>query len=275
MRRLILGLFVLVVAVPTAAAMPRVASIGLCGDQIAGVLLDDGRIAGLSHQADDPALSMVAARAGRLPLLPASAEAVLMAGADIVVANRFGETKTANLLQKLGIPVLRVDSAESLDQALDILLRTGASLDAAAPAQSLAERMQRRRAVLRQAMPETPLLAAYYRPDGGSAGAGTSVNAAMEEAGMESLGTRLGMVGWGRLDLETLVMNPPQVLAVSFFGAGPYSARRSFSRHPVARRMMAALPVIEVPARLWSCGGWPLVEAAEFLSRHHHIGTNP
>lgn len=274
MRRLILGLAVLAVAAPAVAA-PRVASIGLCGDQVVGVLLDDERIAGLSHQADDPALSMVATRAKRLPLLPASAEAVLMAGADMVVANRFGDTKTANLLQKLGVPVLRVDSAESLDQAQDILLRTGASLDAAVPARELAARMETSRAVLRQVMPEMPLLAAYYRPDGGSAGSGTSVDAAMQEAGMESLATRLGMKGWGRLDLETLVINPPQVFAVSFFDSGSYSARRSFARHPVARRMMAALPVVEVPARLWSCGGWPLVEAAEFLSRHHHVGNLP
>lgn len=274
MRRLILTLGVLAVAAPAVAA-PRVASIGLCGDQIAGVLLDDDRIAGLSHQADDPALSMVAARAATLPRVPPSAEAVLMAGADMVVANRFGDTKTANLLQKLGVPVLRVDSAESLDQARDILRQAGERLEAAVPARELAARMETRREGLRQAIPTTPMLAAYYRPDGGSAGSGTSVDAAMQEAGMESLATRLGMKGWGRLDLETLVMNPPQVFAVSFFDTEPYSARRSFARHPVARRMMAALPVVEVPARLWSCGGWPLVEAAEFLSRHHHVGNLP
>lgn len=275
MRRLILGLFVLVAAVPTAAATPRVASIGLCGDQIVGVLLDDSRIAGLSHQAADPALSVVAARAEHLPLLPVSAEAVLMAGADVVVANRFGDTKTANLLQKLGVPVQRVDSAESFVQAQDILRRTGDALDAAASARLLAQQVENRLTVLRRVAPAVPSLVAYYRPDGGSAGTGTSVNSALEAAGMESLATHLGMRGWGRLDLENLVLNPPQAFAVSFFGTGSYSARRSFARHPVARRMMATRPVIDVPARLWSCGGWPLVEAAEFLSRHHPAGEKP
>ncbi len=274
MRRLILVLAVMAVAA-SAAAAPRVASIGLCGDQIVGALLDQSRIAGLSHQADDPALSVVAARARNLPLLPASAEAVLMAGADVVVANRFGDTKTVNLLQKLGVPVLRVDSAESFDQARDILLRTGDRLESAAAARLLAQQVENRLTVLRRSAPKVPPLVAYYRPDGGSAGTGTSVNAALEAAGMESLATRLGMRGWGRLDLETLVMNPPQAFAISFFGIGPYSARRSFARHPVARHMLATLPVIEVPAQLWSCGGWPLIEAAEFLSRHHHRGGEP
>lgn len=280
MRRLIAAALVLAAAVAaagavSAAAASRVASIGLCGDQIAGMVLEDDRIAGLSHQADDPALSVVAARARHLPRLASSAEAVLMAGAELVVTNRFGDTKTATLLQRLGVPVVRVDSAESLDQALDILRRTGERLEAGTLSQALAEQVGRRRAALDRVRPTPPVPAAYYRPDGGSAGAGTSVDAAMGAAGLESLATRLGMTGWGRLDLETLVMNPPRVFVVSFFGTGVYSARQSFARHPVARRMMAAIPVVEVPARLWSCGGWPLIEAAEFLSRRHHIGEKP
>ncbi len=245
-----------------------VASMGLCADQAVAALLDDRRIAGLSNQAADPAVSVIAARAHHLPTVSPSAEAVIFSRADMVAANEWGDGKTIAMLERLGVPVVRVPSADDLDQAQTILQRLGHQLGAADAAARLTAHMSARRAQLRASRPTAPLLAAYYRPDGGSAGAGTSVNAAMAEAGITSLATRLGQSGWNRLDLETLVMAPPQAFVLSFFTPGDaFSARRAFGRHPLLRRMMADRPVITVPGRLWSCGGWPLVDAAALLAR--------
>lgn len=268
MRRLTLipALILAAVTAPAVAAT-RVASIGLCADQVVATLLEDDRIAALSHQAGDADLSMVTERARNLPTIPVSAEAVLMTGAEMVAANYFGETKTVAMLERLGITVIRVPSAETFDEVATALRDVGERLGAPDLARALAEDVNARQRALRSDWPKAPVLAAYYRPDGGSAGAGTFVSGAMAAAGMESLATRLGHQGWGRLDLETLVMTSPRTFVVSFFGKSAYSARRAFGRHPLVHRLMADIPVIDVPARLWSCGGWPLIEAAEFLSR--------
>lgn len=268
MRRLSLAaILVLTAAIPVAAAdVGRIASIGLCADQALVALLDDRRIATLSAQARDSSLSVVAERAARLPVMPPSAEAVLMTGADTVAANYFGEVKTIAMLQRLGVRVIRVPSAETFDEVATGLIDIGERLGEVKRAQALIADIALRRQALRALLPQPPVLAAYYRPDGGSAGAGTFVSSAMAEAGLESLATRMGQDGWGRLDLETLVMTPPKVFVTSFFGQNAFSARRAFGRHPVVHRLMREIPVIDVPDRLWSCGGWPLIEAAEFMS---------
>lgn len=268
MRRLTLAIvFMTAAASATAAGQERVASIGLCADQAVMALVDENRIAALSPQARDPALSVVAERAGRLPAIAPSAEAVLMSGADIVAANYHGEIKTIAMLERLGVEVVRVPSAETFDEVTAALTSVGTRLGAEKRAQALVEDIAKRRQTLRAARPETPAVAAYYRPDGGSAGAGTFVSGAMAAAGLDSLATRLGQKGWGRLDLETLVMNRPRAFVVSFFASDAFSARQAFGRHPLMHRLMAEIPVIKVPGRLWSCGGWPLIEAAELMSQ--------
>ena len=265
MRRLMLAL--LAAAAHPAAAAERVASIGLCADQAVVALVDPGRIAGLSPQGRDAGLSAVADQARHLPVVAPSAEAVLMSGADLVAANEFGETKTVDMLRRLGVEVIRIPSADSFEAVTAALLNAGTKLGAQARARALADDIAARLRRLRHSRPERTAVAAYYRPDGGSAGTGTFVAAAMAAAGLDSLASRLGRHGWSRLDLETLALNEPDVFVTSFFATGAYSARQSFGRHPLARRIMARHPAIEVPARLWSCGGWPLVEAAEFLAR--------
>jgi iron complex transport system substrate-binding protein len=273
MLRLILITSLLLAAVETSAAAERVASIGLCADQAVTALLDEDRIAALSPQARDPKLSVVAKAAERLPTIAPSAEAVLTTGADVVAANYYGDFKTIAMLERLGVKVVRVPSAETFDDVAAALIDVGDKLAAAGRARALTDDIAVRRQVLQASSPETPVLAAYYRPDGGSAGSGTFVSGAMAAAGLESLSTRLGRKGWGRLDMETLVMNRPQAFVVSYFDQDAYSARRAFGRHPVLRRLMAEIPVINVPGRLWSCGGWPLIEAAELMS-HQRLEKN-
>lgn len=250
-----------------AADAGRVASIGLCADQAVVALLDDSRIAALSPQARDPQMSVVADRAAHLPTIAPSAEAVLMTGADIVAANYYGEIKTITMLERLGVRVIRVPSAETFDEVASALTDVGEQLEASDRARALADDIVARQQALKASWPAEPILAAYYRPDGGSAGAGTFVSGAMAAAGWLSLATHLGHRGWDRLDLETLVMNRPKAFVASFFANGAFSARRAFGRHPIMHRLMTEIPVIDVPGRLWSCGGWPLIEAAEFMSK--------
>ena len=167
MRRLMLAL--LAAAAHPAAAAERVASIGLCADQAVVALVDPGRIAGLSPQGRDAGLSAVADQARHLPVVAPSAEAVLMSGADLVAANEFGETKTVDMLRRLGVEVIRIPSADSFEAVTAALLNAGTKLGAQARARALADDIAARLRRLRHSRPERTAVAAYYRPDGGSA----------------------------------------------------------------------------------------------------------
>ena len=72
------------------------------------VLLAPEKIAALSPLARDPSLSFVAPQAAQLPVVRASAEAVLRLHPDLVLAAPYGAQTTLALLQQEGVPVLRV-----------------------------------------------------------------------------------------------------------------------------------------------------------------------
>lgn len=257
-----------------AAEGPKVASVGLCADQIVLPLVERERIVGVSPSAADPDLSLVAEAARGLPALGPSTEELVLAGADVVVTNGYGDGRTRALLGKLGISVVGVPFDDDLD-AIPVSLRAmGRALGAEARAEALAADFERRMARLRAA-PPAPVLAAYYSPDGGSAGLGTYMEAAMRAAGYVSLSARLGRRGWGALDMESLVLNPPDAFVLSYFDRQPEMLGRAFGRHPAFRGAVAGRPVIEVPGRLWGCGGWAVAGAAEYLAARHPARGTP
>ena len=91
-----------------ACAADHVVSLNLCTDQML-VLLAPEKIAALSPLSRDPALSVVAPQAAHLPVVQASAEAVLRLHPDLILAAPFGAQATLALLAQEGLPVLRID----------------------------------------------------------------------------------------------------------------------------------------------------------------------
>lgn len=270
-RALILALAALPLSVQAA---DRVASAGLCADQMVVPLVGRDRIVGVSPEAASVAVSPVAEAARGLPVLRASAEALVLAGADMVVLNTYGEGKTRALLEKLGVRVLRAPYDASLDDVPASLRQLGAALGESERAEALVHDFRQRLDAVAASRSQT-IAAAYYRPDGGSAGRGTYVAEAMALAGYDSLASRLGQAGWGRLDLEILALNPPEVVITSFFDGESISLRRLFGRHPAFRRQLADTPVIAVPGRLWGCGGWPVATATQYMVDHHPWRATP
>lgn len=260
-----------VVAVAAAAkaepsSRPTIASIDLCADQAVVALADPGSIAGLSRWARDVNLSPVAPVAGNLPSLAESAESVLMSGASTVVADTYGDAKTFALLDRIGVTIFRMPAADSFAEVFVALRLIARDLHEEAKERILEADLSTRLDRLQASLPPQRPRAAYVRADGGTAGDGTAVDAALAAAGYRNLATDLGIHGWGRLDLETLVMSPPDVFVTSSFSSRRWSLHDAFGRHPVFRDMEARVPTVVVPARLWSCGGWPLVQAAETLA---------
>lgn len=258
-----------------AAGAPKVASTALCGDQVVATLVAPDRIAALSSQSLDPTLSKVADQARALPVMPASAEAFLWSGAEIVVGSDRNDSKTLALMQRLGAKVVRMPPQNSFAASMRQLREVSTALGVGEAGDGLARDAEIRLAALMRAKPAQSVLAAYYRPDGGSSAQGTFINEALELAGYRNLAAELGRKGWGRLDMETLVLNTPQVTVTAFFDRPGWSLRHKFSHHPVFRTLMAENPLIAVPGALIACSGWPLIDGIEFLARARPHGEAP
>src|SRR5690606_35208194 len=85
-RRALAAVLMTAAVAPATAAAPRVASYGLCADQMALMLADRAQIAAVSDQATSP-LSHYADRAKGLPVTRGSAEEIIASGAQVFLTS--------------------------------------------------------------------------------------------------------------------------------------------------------------------------------------------
>jgi iron complex transport system substrate-binding protein len=259
-----------------AAAVPkRVASTMVCADQYVLALVPPENIAGISYLGPDPTVSALAQRATSVATLKADAETFLMTDANVVVGGEHGDTKTLATLKRLGVDVLRAPSKNRFPEMFEQLTIIGRQIGAEESSLALVADAEHRLSKLTAEAPRDPLLAAFYHPNGGSAGSGIYVDEVLTAAGFRSLATALGRKGWGRLDLETLVMNPPEAMLIVSYHQPGQRVQNLFMQHPVFQRMKARLRVITFPVAKTACGNWTLVEGAEFLSATRRALVQP
>ena len=246
----------------------RVISLDYCADAHLVAVADSRQIAALSAEADAP-YAWTAGRYRQIPRLPRRAEAILRLRPDLAVTTA-GASDLARLLEKIGVPVLRLGYLEQIPDSLDALHRLGARLGRQDQARQVIQRTRERLAALagRSAHQAFHPLALYLTPSGVTTGGGTYLDRLMELAGLDNVLAQRGIKGWYRLRLEDFPrLGNVEVVVESFF-AVRRGHRESWrvSAHPLARRWLAARRIVTVPARLWGCAGFFAVAAAEHIA---------
>ena len=259
------------------AGPDRVVSLNLCADQLL-VLLAPERVAALSTLSRDPALSHVAPRAAALPQVRADAEAVLRLRPGLVLAGRYGAQATVSLLERRGVPVLRLDLPAGFDAIRAQVHEVAAALGVPERGEALVRDMDARLAALPHGRSPPASLAAdasavsappAYTPPrallwgarGWTSGPGTLGDAVLRAAGFENAGAG------GAVGLEALLSRPPDLLVTAEAPAFP-SLATDLLRHPA----LAALPRRTVPPALLICAGPFTALAAEMLARGRPTG---
>ena len=90
------------IAPTLAVALPRIASMNVCTDQLLIPLADPEQILGLSRYARDRFESWAADDAQRYRILSGGAEDILVLRPDVVVASLFDKRSTRELLKQKG-----------------------------------------------------------------------------------------------------------------------------------------------------------------------------
>ena len=257
----VLGLF----PVSAIAAPVRVASYGLCADQMVLMLAPREQIAAVSPQATGP-LSHYAARARGIPATRGSAEEILASGARLLVTSDMMDKRTMAALDRFGIAVLPLPFANDWAEITAMTRDVAEALGRPERGEAVIADM---RATLAAARPSEPRghwpSIIYYRPDGGGAGGGTFVDAALQAAGYRNLQAEWGPPGWGGVPLERVIGAPPSAFAVSYFdGAAPSST--VLRRNPLLWGKAQHRPILSVPGKYWNCGSPLLAEAVKWLA---------
>ncbi|WP_120967415.1 ABC transporter substrate-binding protein [Comamonas sp. lk] len=268
MRSLLLPVLMAAACVAPAwaqSAGPRLMSTNICADVLALSLADPSQIISLSRQSQDAKRFSMVAKASQFAANEASAEDVLHLKPDVVLASRrWNARHQQDLLKQYGVRIVTVPFPTDWQAILDSTLKMGKAIGRETEAKALVQNVQSRLAKLQAS--SRPLNALYLRPNGGSAGTQTHVDAVLAAAGLRNHATALGLKGWGRLDMERILMNPPDVFITPSMVNDTAYAKSALSRHPQMKALLSRIPVVTLTENDWGCSNWQLIEAAEAVA---------
>jgi iron complex transport system substrate-binding protein len=248
------------------AAPQRIVSIYLCADQLLPGLVNRNRILSLSRLVDRPDLSTVPGIARGVFRNRGGGEEILALAPDLVIAGAFTAPATKALLRRAGIPLLELSLAQDFADIRRNIRRLAKAVDAAARGEALIARMDARLAAARPKPGSAPT-ALVYRSGGHVQGRRTLAQAVMTHAGFRNHRSAKGI---GRISLETLLTNPPDVMIMGRPTPDAISRAAESLGHPALLRMLDTTPRVTLPGRLWVCGLPESARAVEKLAAFHH-----
>lgn len=253
----------LLAGMPAHAQLPTVASINLCTDQLVLSVADPAQILSLSWLASDPEESMLAEAAARYPQNFGSAEEIIQAGADVVLAGTLTSPFTRELLRRLGATVIEIEPELSLDDTYRNLLIVGEAIDRAPESESLVASMRERAEAIRARAPNPARSAVVVRPGGFTIGRHTLANDLLELAGLSNDVAELDR--WGSLSVEALLSADPEFVVITRYRVNEASLANAYFAHPALTNFGAEQKTLGIEARQVACGAPASLDAAEAL----------
>ncbi len=244
-----------------------IVSTALCADAYVLALAAPGQIRALSWQVDQP-VSAAPAWARDLPRAWPDAERLLVLSPELAVFDPGGGGRTARLIERGGLDGFELAWSDDFDGVRANLLALGTAMDREEAASAAIADLDARLAALSArtaARPRAPRIL-YLNVSGGSAGAGTYVDAAIRSAGGVNVMAEVGLSGWTRSDPEVLLHVEADILLTSFFTDG-YDSTSNHARYHAAYRHVLDGPLrVDLPAGDWPCAGPRLIDAAEAIA---------
>lgn len=245
----------------------RIVSATLSTDEILLALLEPTDLVAVTHFALDPQVSNVVERARAVPsVVTGDPEQIVSLEPDVVFADPVGNPESRALLQRVGVPVLRVPACTSLEDVRRNLRWVGERVGAPQRAEELVGQMDRtvEAASSRVAGADRPRVLLYNR-GGFTAGAGTLFDDLVTRAGGRNAAAEAGIVGHASLPIErALALDPDVLLTTDYRADGRARAvvqRTALSDDPIWRDVRAVRS-----GRAWALDG------RNVLSTSHHVG---
>jgi iron complex transport system substrate-binding protein len=245
------------------AALPKIASINLCTDQLVLSVADPSQILSLSWLAAHPEESMLAATAAAYPLNYGSAEELLRLDPDVVIAGSETSPFTRELIRRLGTTVVEISAANSIADIARNLEQVGTAIGREAETRAVIAALHTLVADLRARRAEPAHRAIVVRPGGFTIGRGTL---AFELLGLAGLVNSIAELdAWGSLTIETLVTTQSEYLVLTRYREDQPSLANAFFAHPALASIASEQRRISVHARFFACGIPQSLQAVEDL----------
>lgn len=251
-------------------ALPSVVSTNLCADLLLLRLAAPEQVRSVSHQVQDPAQSPLAELAARYPANRGAVEELLYFQPDIALTYLGWSGRLhAELLGEQGIRVVALPYPREIEDALSMTREIAAAIGRESAGEREIAKARARIDVLTEESPDPnqPMRALYLRPNGGTAGGETYVDALLTLLGLRNLAAEQGIRGWGKLPLEQLIVDPPDLFLLGYFDQSQPQSKSRYGRHPLLGKLLQKVPSIRMPSHsAWGCGGLELIDAAEQIA---------
>ncbi len=250
----------------TAAKPGRIVSLDVCTDQLLIDLVEQDRIAAVTHLAADPLVSAVWDKAKGLTGTRGGAEDVLRHRPDLVLAGPYGVAPTVSLLRRLGAKVVVVPMAVDLDGVRAAVRTVAAAVGEQARGEAMIAELDRRLTAVASAKRGPQLAALVYQVGGVVSVNGSLADAALTAAGLRNKAAEYRLTRTGQVPLELLAAAPPDLLVLTSAPDEYRTVASDILRHPVLQRLRRQRPSVEIPWRLWLCGTPHIADAVVRLA---------
>jgi len=240
----------------------RVMSLNMCTDALLLELLPSSRIASVTYLSRMRGNSLHWLRALHLPINYGTAEEVLAAKPDLVLAGTYTTPATRALLRRMHIPMLEVPPARNFNEVRTITRLVAQRLGASEKAEQILQNMNKTLTELSASSPRPPIRVAAWSEGGEVPGGDSLFNAVLTAAG----GVNIAAASSGNsdFDLEHVLVAHPQVLAYGRNEANAPALHTNDSGNPLVARLYPHQRV-SYPETLYSCGTPALADAAKAL----------
>ena len=243
----------------------------MCADELLLRLADRDQIASVSWLSQDARNANMAAAAARFPANHALAEEVAAYHPDLVLAGMYASQDTVRLLRGIGIKVVQLDLATTLDGVRQQIRDVAAVVGDKARGEAIVAEMDSRLERLAARARKPPLNAIVLRPNGYTVGKGSLVDELLERAGLVNLATRLGLADYLQVPLEAIALLSADVVIVDNDSDGAPSLATEALNHPIVAKLGQRIKPIAMPSRFWTCAGPSVLDAVDLLIE----ATNP
>jgi iron complex transport system substrate-binding protein len=239
----------------------KIVSNNPCVDAILSEIADPAQIGAVSAWSHDAASATAPVGwARQFPAIGAEAEAVIASQPKLALIGAFGRTDALDRagVQYLafGVPANLADSAEQVRMLAKHIDRTRegerlALAIEAAGATTLSQTVSQKSAII--------WLSGGFVP-----GEGTLQDELLARAGYRNASKTYGLKQWDVLPIETLILNPPDVIFTPATGKG--DDRRSLAmRHRLLARLAERTHIVAFPEKLLNCGGPSIIATMKVL----------
>lgn len=245
--------------------LPKIMSTNACTDQLLIYLAQPEQILSLSHYSKDKISSSFANIAKKYPSNYGSPEEILKYNPDIILTSNYERDGTINAIKMLNIKSEAFSVPNNLDDAKEQIIRAGDLLNQKAKAQKLILKIDE---AAKQSQYK-PIRTLVYFSGGYSAGKNTLLDQILTRAGMINAAPDYGIGNWGHIDIERLIIDPPQILIIADKHTNGAFAERDL-RHPILNSKLKNTKIANFPNQYAYCGGAIIPDLAIHLKKIRH-----